>query len=107
MVLEVTGMGQLKFGPGHGFSFLLPREIDRSRSRRGGNVEIRRLCFLPGFQAWWEAWKSRFWSFPRFPWGGISTALLSRRSRSAAMQAVRPRRPGSLFSGSLGLLAKI
>jgi hypothetical protein len=34
MVLEVTGMGQLKFGPGHGSSFLLPREIDISRRPR-------------------------------------------------------------------------
>ena len=57
MVLEVTGMGQVRFGPG--FSFLLPREIDRSHRRRGGNVGIRRG--LPDFQArWGRGGNSRF-----------------------------------------------
>ena len=33
--------------------------------------------FLPDFQARWKEWKTRFGflSFPRFPWGVISTAL--------------------------------
>jgi hypothetical protein len=32
--------------------------------------------FLPGFQARWKEWETRFgfWSFPRFPRGVISTA---------------------------------
>ena len=40
-------------------------------------MEIRRLGFLPDFQARWKEWKTRsgFLSFPRFPRGVISTAL--------------------------------
>jgi len=30
---------------------------------------------LPDFQARWKEWETRFLSFPRFPRGGISTAL--------------------------------
>jgi hypothetical protein len=86
MVLEVAGIGQLEFGPRIGFSFLLFRKRYISRRRRGGNVEIRRLCLLPDFQARWEEGETRFGfgSFPRFPRGVISTALsiwpLSERS---------------------------
>jgi len=32
-------------------------------------------CLLPDFQARWKELKARFLSFPRFPPGGISTAL--------------------------------
>ncbi len=53
------------------FSFLLPREIDIPRRRRGGNVGIRRRCFLPDFQARWKEWKTRFWllEFPTLSTG--------------------------------------
>jgi hypothetical protein len=33
------------------------------------------FVFGPDFQARWKAWETRFFSFPRFPRGGISTAL--------------------------------
>jgi hypothetical protein len=33
-------------------------------------------CFSPDFQARWKEWETRCLSFPRFPRGGISTALL-------------------------------
>jgi len=42
-------------------------------------VEIQRSCFWLDFQARWKEWKTRFGflSFPRFPRGGISTALFT------------------------------
>jgi hypothetical protein len=73
-VLEVTEFSQLEFS----FSVMdLSLVSAISRRRRGGNVEIRCLWFLPDFQARWKEWKTRFWfwSFPRFPRGVISTAL--------------------------------
>ncbi len=78
-------MGQLKFGPGHGFSFLLPREIDISRRGRGGNVGPDWV----GIQARWKEGEIQSLNFPRFPRGGISTALSSRYSRSATTPRVR------------------
>ena len=45
--------------------------------RRCGNVGIRRLGFSPDFQARWKEWETRFLNFPRFPRGGISTAVFS------------------------------
>jgi len=70
-VLEVIKIGQLEFGFGFIF-FILSLYMCPAR-RRGGNVEIRRR--LPDFQARWKEWETRFLSFPRFPRGGISTAL--------------------------------
>jgi len=64
-----------------------------TRRRRGGNVGIRRFCFLPDFQARWKEWKTRFGflSFPRFPRGVISTALFIFQlpERSDAAEAVQ------------------
>src|SRR5579875_2542381 len=90
------------------FSFLLPREIDIPRRRRGGNVGIRRRCFLPDFQARWEEGETRGLSFPRFPRGGISTApsISVCSERSDAVRAL----VGVLFLASISrffsLLAK-
>ena len=49
--------------------------VNRARRRRGwGNVGIPRL--LRDFQAQWEPWKSRGWTFPRFPLRAIFPAKL-------------------------------
>jgi hypothetical protein len=74
MVSELTAIGQLEFG--FGFIFC-PFRVIYGRRRRGGNVEIQRSCFWLDFQARWKEWETRFGflSFPRFPRGGISTAL--------------------------------
>jgi len=79
----------LEFDPGMTFSFFLSGKRYISRRRRGGNVEIRRFCLWPDFQARWKEWETRCWGFPRFPRGGISTApfILSFSERSDAAGA--------------------
>jgi len=66
---------------------------NKARRRRGGNVGNPAL--LPDFQARWEEWKTRFLSFPRFPRGVISTALLISSSSERSDAAI-----GSLFLSS-------
>jgi len=73
-VLEVTGIGQREFGFGCIFSpFFLE---DKTRRRRGGNVEIRLV--LAGFPSPVGRVGNSlgFLGFPRFPRGVISTALV-------------------------------
>jgi len=76
MVLEVIGIGQREFG----FLFISSRLLSyqRARRRRGGNVGPDGV----GIQARWKGWETRlgFLSFPRFPRGGISTALFTSSS---------------------------
>src|SRR5579875_2999746 len=75
-------MGQLKFGPGHGFSFLLRREIDISRRGRGGNVGPDWV----GIQARWKEGEIQSLNFPRFP----LVILGAQRRREYVPRHLRP-----------------
>jgi len=70
-------------------SEMLPAAVGAVR-----NVEIRRSCFWPDFQARRKEGKTRFclWSFPRFPRRVISTAL--RRALFAKFKPMTRPRPG-------------
>src|SRR6516164_11564453 len=82
-----------------------PLDLNLSRRRRRcGNVEIRRFCFWPDFQARREVWETRlgFWSFPGFPRRIISTAgrpRFWRRLQRLARGAVARHHLGSVDDG--------
>ncbi len=56
--------------------------VDINRRRRGGNVEIRRLCFGPDFQARWKEGETRFGVFPAFHGASFPRRLSFRLARS-------------------------
>ena len=67
MVLEVTGIGQLEFGPGTFSSFLLPSEADMVPAV--GAVEMWEsgaLWFFAGFPSPVERAENSFWAFGVF-----------------------------------------
>src|SRR6516165_12212979 len=65
------------------------------RRRRGGNVEIARLCFWRDFQARWKPWKSpriqRLLDLPRLDFSAVSTARHF-HSDEVALSSLRRRR---------------
>src|SRR5215831_19180555 len=94
----LTASPPCRVGRGRTPFFYLVGESEHRR-RRGGNVEIARLCFWGDFQARWKPWKSpriqRRLDVPRLDFSTVSTARHFHSDEVALSSLGRPRFPPS------------